>query len=131
MVERPGRGARLTSLPFASCRVKAGALSPVTSLSAIVFLLVAGGTQQPSKQVERVLIGTWLYLLLCLIWITGPQGASCPLLRDSLNIHGTKNSARSDSPTPVLSPSKSSPRKDPRPRHSLPSMSASRPRPWV
>src|SRR6476661_10189590 len=113
MVERPGRGARLTSLPVESCRVKAGALSPVTSLSAIVFLLVAGGTQQPSKQVGRVLIGIWLYLLLCLIWITGPQGAFCPLLRDSLSTPGTKNLAPSASPMPVLSPSRTLPRKGP------------------
>src|SRR6478736_10372649 len=113
MVERPEAGARLTSLPLESCKVNAGALSPVTSLSANVFLRVAGGTQQPSKQVGRVLIGTWLYLLLCLIWITGPQGASCPLLRASLNTPGTKNLAPSDSPMPVSSPSKCWPPKVP------------------
>src|SRR3954451_12098347 len=113
MVERPGRGSRLTSLPVESCRVKAGALSPVTSLSAIVFLLVAGGTQQPNKRVEPVLIGTWLYWLLCLIWIIGPLGAFCPLLRVSSNTPGMKNLAPSDSPMPVLLPSKSLRRKDP------------------
>src|SRR5215218_6581490 len=104
MVCRPGRGARLTSLPEESFRVNCGASSPVTSLSAIVFLLVAGGTHQPSKQPGAVQIDTWLYLLLCLIWINGPQGASCPLLHASLNTPGMKNSALSVSPMPVLLP---------------------------
>ncbi|VXB49346.1 hypothetical protein ARTHRO9AX_180202 [Arthrobacter sp. 9AX] len=113
MVLRPGRAARLTSLPVESFRVKPGALSPVTSLSAIVFLLVAGGTHQPSKQPGAVLIDTWLYLLLCLIWINGPLGASCPPLRASSNIPGTKNSAPSVSPMPVLLPLRFSTRKAP------------------
>ncbi|KNH17352.1 hypothetical protein ACU18_10510 [Arthrobacter sp. ZBG10] len=67
-------------------------MSPAVSLSATVYLLVACGTHQPSNGWGTVLIPGWLYLIPCLIWITGPRGASCPLPRASLNTHGTRNS---------------------------------------